>query len=826
MSRLTLNLTLVVFCLNILVTHGQSKKLIKETFYEGEMFLLYEEYVEAKTMYDTLISWFPENDNYKYRLGICYLNIPGEKDKSLDYLQEAVQNINPNYKDGKVKETAAAYDAWYYLAKAYLVTNQVDKAITTYKRFLEGMDHKLYDSTLVKKELEECYNAKRLMEYPLYLKSVNQGDIINDRFSDINPVVSADEKTMIYTRETALQDQIFFSRKVNGEWTPGLVIMDQLLVDEGNSTSLSADGTELFIYQNDSYDGNIYSSRFVDGRWQPARILNENINTKYWESHASVSNDGKKLFFTSNRPGGYGGLDIYVSERDNLGEWGPALNLGPGVNTPFNEESPFLDRTDKVLFFSSRGHFNMGGHDIFYTTQNPSGEWITPINMGYPLNSTDDDIFYHPVGQGYTAYYSRFDPDGFGQKDIFRIEIFSDDHPRKFFVRGMVKLRDLISQFSDSVKISTLDRKNMDTLLVVYSDPETGEYEFEIPQGEYKLVYESDGSEKNVTDLEIDLHHPADSISVPELELFKTDLVAEIHVLEIDSLSSVIQGDTASINIATEPFSILRVEQWQGDKLLSAEEFLVTDSIFKYRTIPSADDVDLKFIITDRFNNKTIAEHKLLTVEPEEIKTIVEPELILADLQTDTVSITQQIVRDPSIEKLDSLITEVSDDRDIKEAIEKTKEKQIKNVGDWLESIYTIVIEDGAEQDILTRLMAALSADLDESAEDYLKKLYKYAGANLRSAIDDFDMSDIKANTPEELIEFLLGNAAKYGYTRNEVFEAVAKLINEDKKTAEEIVDYIEKSEKNNLWIVWPVLAGSAFLGYTFWRRRKVKIKK
>jgi hypothetical protein len=110
--------------------------------------------------------------------------------------------------------------------------------------------------------------------------------------------------------------------------------------------------------------------------------------------------------------------------------------------------------------------------------------------------------------------------------------------------------------------------------------------------------------------------------------------------------------------------------------------------------------------------------------------------------------------------------------------------------------------------------------------EDYLKKLYKYAGANLRSAIDDIDMSDIKANTPEELIEFLLGNAAKYGYTRNEVFEAVAKLINEDKKTAEEIVDYIEKSEKNNLWIVWPVLAGSAFLGYTFWRRRKVKIKK
>lgn len=826
MSRLTLNLTLVVFCLNILVTNGQSKKLIKETFYEGEMFLLYEEYIEAKTMYDSLISWFPENDNYKYRLGICYLNIPGEKDEALGYLQEAVQNINPKYKDGKVKETAAAYDAWYYLAKAYLVTNQIDKAITTYNHFLEGMDNKLYDSTLVKKELEECYNAKRLMQYPLYLKSVNQGEIINDRFSDINPVVSADESTMVYTREAALQDIIFFSRKVNGEWTPGLVIMDQLLVDEGNSTSLSADGTELFIYKNDQYDGNIYSSRFVDGRWQPAVILNENINTKYWESHASITADGKKLYFTSNRPGGYGGLDIYVSERDSLGDWGPARNLGAGVNTPFNEESPFLDKTDKVLFFSSRGHFNMGGHDIFYTTMNPEGEWITPINMGYPLNSTDDDIFYQPVGQGYTAYYSKFDPNGYGQKDIFRIEIFSDDHPRKFFVRGMVTLRDLISQFNDSVKISTIDRRNMDTLLMVYSDPETGEYEFEVPQGEFQLVYESDGSEKNVTNLEIDLHNPSDSIIVPELELVKSDLFAEITVMESDSVSIVAPGDSASITILTEPFSILRVEQWSGDSLLSVEEFLVTDSIFNYKTLPSAEENNIKFIITDRFNNKTFAEHKLLVEEPKQLETIVVPEDLIADAAADTLVIIQQDVRDPSIEELDSLITEVSNDRDIKEAIEKTKEKQIKNVGDWLESIYSIVTEDGNEQEILTRIMAALSADLDESAEEYLKKLYQYASNNLRNAIDSFDISEIKADTPEELIEFLLKNADKYGYTRNEVFEAVAKLISEDKKTAEEIVDYIEKSEKGNLWIVWPILAGSAMLGYTFWRRRKAKVNK
>ena len=106
------------------------------------------------------ISWFPENDNYKYRLGICYLNIPGEKEESLGYLQEAVQNINPKYKDGKFKETGADYDAWYYLAKAYLVTNQIDKAIKLITGSTRGWTNKLYDSTLVKKEMEACHNAK------------------------------------------------------------------------------------------------------------------------------------------------------------------------------------------------------------------------------------------------------------------------------------------------------------------------------------------------------------------------------------------------------------------------------------------------------------------------------------------------------------------------------------------------------------------------------------------------------------------------------------------------------------------------------------------
>ncbi|MEZ4999429.1 MAG: tetratricopeptide repeat protein [Bacteroidales bacterium] len=428
MTRPVSYLTLIVLFLNFTVLSGQTKTEIKEMFYEAEAFALYEEWQEALPGFLQLLEMFPENYNYKYRIGMCYLNIPGQKEKSLSYLQEAVNNINPKYKEGRFKETGAPYDALYHLAVAYQVTNQLDKAIETFNRFYNGMDPRLYDTTIVKFQIETCYNAKRLMNLPLYLKEVNQGDMINESFSEFNPVVSADESVMVFSKKLQFYTAPFFTRKVNGEWSPPIQLIEQLLIDEGISTSLSADGTELYLYKSDNYDGNIYFSRYVDGRWTPAVKLNENINTNYWESHATVSSDGKTLFFTSNRKGSIGGLDIYYSKKDSLGDWGPAVNMGPVINTPFNEDTPFLDKSNKTLFFSSRGHYNMGGHDIFYSTLLDDGTWSIPVNMGYPVNTTDDDLFFSPVGDGYIAYQSKFDDHGYGQQDIFRLEVFSDNH--------------------------------------------------------------------------------------------------------------------------------------------------------------------------------------------------------------------------------------------------------------------------------------------------------------------------------------------------------------------------------------------------------------
>ena len=159
--------------------------------------------------------------------------------------------------------------------------------------------------------------------------------------------------------------------------------------------------------------------------------------------------------------------------RDSTGDWGAAVNLGPVINTPYNEESPFLSQDDKTLFFSSRGHYNMGGYDIFYSTLLASGEWSAPQNIGYPVNSTDDDLFFNPLKDGFQGYYARENPEGAGKQDICRIEIFNDNHPGKFLVSETAKVADIMNNTADSTKISALNIEKPDQSIIVYTDPQS-----------------------------------------------------------------------------------------------------------------------------------------------------------------------------------------------------------------------------------------------------------------------------------------------------------------------------------------------------------------
>ena len=256
----------------------------------------------------------------------------------------------------------------------------------------------------------------------------------------------------------------------------------------------------MFLYKTDNYDGNIYSSNYVNGAWTPIKKLNKNINTKFYESHASISADGKKLYFTSNRDGGQGNLDIYVSEKDASGDWGPAVNLGAAINTPYNEDTPFITQNDSVLYFCSEGHSSMGGYDIF-KSQKMGTVWKTPTNLGFPINTTDDDKFFQPLNNGLNAYYSM--TTDYKKKEIFYLGIGNIDVKQLFEIKGKFSLNDTTLAFDENYSIHLINRISGDTLDVGFPNEYTGLYSFSVSPGKFKLVYAGAGHVSQTIDTAI-----------------------------------------------------------------------------------------------------------------------------------------------------------------------------------------------------------------------------------------------------------------------------------------------------------------------------------
>jgi len=386
----------ILFCLSLFYIlipskiYSQEDIDLKEKFLEAESYFLFEEYTEALPAYLILNENDPTNDNINYRIGVCYLNITYEKEKSIEFLEKASKNITLDYKEGSFKETRCPLEVYFFLGDAYRVNDNLDKALENYHKFMNELNEEVYNKHIVEEQILACERAKKLKESPIYYNSVNLGDIINDRYPNFNPVVSRDESMIIFSSKLPFYEAVYFSKKVEGEWTIPVNLIPYFGIDEDAfPTSISSDGKELYIYRNDEFDGNLYISRYDGDVWSPIEKLNENINTKFWESHACISPDGKTLYFTSNRKDTYGGLDIYKSERNSPSEeWGPAKNLGKVINTEYNEETPFLSEDGKTLYFSSYGHYNMGGYDIFYSTLLDNNKWAVPLNMGYPINTT------------------------------------------------------------------------------------------------------------------------------------------------------------------------------------------------------------------------------------------------------------------------------------------------------------------------------------------------------------------------------------------------------------------------------------------------------
>lgn len=375
------------------------------------------------------------NAEYHYWTGRCYEET-ADKDKALlHYLKSHKLN------------SKVSPDILYRIGRAYHQSLFFDDAVKYYKLYKKEINDEgaqkikstmMNEQIKATKRIHECENGKIIVAHPYLHKIYHLSGVINSEYPEYTPTVTADNKKMIFTsrrpggisdkkdKDNGYFEDVWMSVKDSlGEWTTPINLGTSINTESHDaSIALDAKGKELFLYRTDNA-GDIYFSENINGSWTKPNPLKQ-VNSKHKEPSVCISANGKTIYFSSDRPGGYGGLDIYRCDKDKEGNWGPAVNMGSVVNSEYDEDSPFLSPDGRTLYFSSTGHNNMGGYDIFSVTYNPKTKtWGNPLNLGFPINSADDDIYFNISGDHRTAYYASAKKDGFGEKDIYMILIDS-----------------------------------------------------------------------------------------------------------------------------------------------------------------------------------------------------------------------------------------------------------------------------------------------------------------------------------------------------------------------------------------------------------------
>lgn len=453
---------------------------------------------DALDDYLTLLESDDKNEKYNYRVGVCYLNTNINKAKAVPYL-EIVTRL-PKYEP----------DAMYLLGRAYHFSNRFDDALKAYNKFKEvgkGSEENLKD---VDREIQNCYNAKELLKFPLDVSFENLGKNVNSAFPDYYPFVPVDESYLVFNSRRAeggamrgidgyYTAGIYIAKVKDGKYLKAKSIGPPINTGEGDEEviGLSANGDYLLLYYDNLQGvGDIYLSQ-ADKRkvYKRPEILSDRINSaRGYEISASITNDGNTIYFASDRPGGLGGTDIYISKKLPTLEWSEPLNLGPAVNTPFDEDFPNITSDGKTLYFSSKGHTSIGGYDIFKTEWDEAEKsWKGTKNIGYPINSTMDDMNFRLSANGRHGYISALRDGGLGDLDIYRVT-FNETEPRYSIIKGSITSADTTKKISYSdVFITVYDDKSNDIIGNYLPNPNSGKYVIIVPPGVYKMTVEVPG---------------------------------------------------------------------------------------------------------------------------------------------------------------------------------------------------------------------------------------------------------------------------------------------------------------------------------------------
>ncbi|HEY3404058.1 MAG TPA: OmpA family protein [Ohtaekwangia sp.] len=488
-------------------SYGQSAKDIMA---QGDKFYSKKEYKKALEIYLGLLNENPDDASINLKIGLSYL-YSETKSKAAQYISKAYR-LNPTINE----------DIDYHLGMAFQNTNEFLKAIEHFEAFKKKKKNL---TEIADKKISECRIADSLSHYELNVTIENMGPVINTRLHDYSPIISGDGNTLIFTsnrtdderaiKEGTNYEDIYISRKEGSGWSSPKKISSNINQKYNDAAaSLSPDGKTLFLYYEEGA-GDIYISTFDGSDWSSPKPLNKNINTSlFWETSASMSADGTKLYFASNRPGGIGELDLYVSESNGKGDWGKAVNLGPLVNTAENEDAPFIHPDGVTLYFSSDGHPSLGNSDIF-VSEFKGSKWSKPENLGWPINTWEYDGFFTVSADKKKGYYSTLKEGGMGEADLYSITFMEPKYkPKPKPVAVVVekpKPKPVSTDFVDAVvtqslaqrvvtvlkgkvidentaeplgaTISLVDNETKKVLSKITVDGSTGDFELVIPHG-------------------------------------------------------------------------------------------------------------------------------------------------------------------------------------------------------------------------------------------------------------------------------------------------------------------------------------------------------
>jgi hypothetical protein len=459
-------------------------------------------YYTALPYYQELDSLYPNTDKYMYPLAICYLNSNYDEYRAIPYLEKCAVSKN------KLPQTLQ-----YYLGKSYHLSHNFKAAVIHYEKYLSYLYHKpkLNKSNIIdiERNIEMCKTAILMQDTSTTNYTiVNLGGSVNSQYPDYAPVVTADEKEIIFTssRPTTTggktdpfdghyYEDIYITYKTDTGWTVAQPISDSINSNNHDaSVSLSNDGQKLIIYKYIETsnpltlgNGGLYYTQLNGKQWSLPLHLS-GVNSAYYEPSGQLIKNDNYFIFSSNRPGGYGGLDLYISKKLRNGNWGIPINLGPQVNSPYDEDAPYLHPDEKTLYFSSNGHQTIGGYDIFYTTIQDSTfiNWAQPTNIGLPINSAHDDLHFTISPNGKKIYFSTVRPNGYGDKDIYFAEI--DNQEEKHVLVYIGQIKDSITNVPIEATLKVYNKRNYELIGIYKSNSESGKYIMVFPEGGDYLI--------------------------------------------------------------------------------------------------------------------------------------------------------------------------------------------------------------------------------------------------------------------------------------------------------------------------------------------------